>query len=406
MRLTAFILASLLSVSAYGSYFGDAGYNVESSGNSSTTPLSGGATFTGTGEQNGSDEVFCQVKTDADGTLYFDFSIDGTNWDSTYPTSGYSISAGIPEVHKAVKSGRHFMARLVNGSSAQTYLRMKCYYGPYSELRASANQALGRDGDAKPVRVYAAPQEEIVLGQRSGVYHYTKFAYLPDIDTADNEIMITADPAKPAGPEVLSSAETLSIAYNATTDGAGGAATGCTTLYFNYLDANGEYAVGTHVLGSSSPDTTSFSMLGVNRVACAASGTSDTNVNAITLTSSTTGGVPAYIPAGEGVTQQALFHTPSDAIGVASFLFANVNKIGGGSPKVTIKGWVHNRTVDTKFEVFRYIMDTSVENNFNIVEPVGFKLSAGDVIYFTADTDTNNSTVSSLRFSLNVYETN
>jgi len=173
----------------------------------------------------------------------------------------------------------------------------------------------------------------------------------------------------------------------------------------DYLDDNGEFATGTHVLGSSSPDTTSFSGLGINRVAVAASGSADTNVAAITVTSSSSGGVHAYIPAGQGVTQQALFHTPSNAIGVAKFLFGNVNKISGGSsPRVTLKGWVHNRTVDTKFEVFRYTIDTATQNSFSINEPVGFKLSAGDILYFTADTNTNNSTVSSFRFSLNLYD--
>lgn len=405
--MARFLAILLFALPVHASFYGSGGLNVESSGNSTTTPLSGGATFTGSGEVNALDEVFCQVLTDADGTLYFDFSIDGTNWDSTYPVSGYDIDASIPSAHKAVKSGRHFRARLVNGSSAQTYLRMKCYYGPYSELRSSANQAARRDADAKIVRIYAPPQDEIVLNQRTGVGHYTKFAYLPDVDTADNEIMITADPAKPTAPEVLSSAETFSIAYTAANDGAGGGATGCTTLFFDYVDSDGNYATGSHVLGSSSPDTTSFSGFGINRVACAASGTADTNVAAITVTSSSSGGVHAYIPAGQGVTQQAMFHVPSNSRGIAKFLFANVNKIvAGGSPRVTLKGWIHNRTVDTKFEVFRYVTDTAVENHFVISEPVGFALSAGDILYFTASTTVNNTTVSSLRFSMNIYENN
>ena len=260
-----------------------------------------------------------------------------------------------------------------------------------------------RDNDGE-VSLEKSVQDQIVLGEKSGVYHFNKFGYLPDVDTADGALMITADPAKPTGPEVLSTAETFSIAYNAATDGSG--TTGGTVLYFVYVDSAGKYAVGTHVLGSSSPDTTSFSGLGINRVAVAASGSSDVNVNAITITSSSSGGVHAYIPAGEGVTQQALFHTPGNAVAIAHLLFANVNKIsGGGSPRVTIKGWAHNRAVDTKFEVFRYIMDTAVENHFVLNEPTGFKLSAGDILYFTAATNTNNTTVSSLRFSLNLYET-
>lgn len=385
------------------SYFQDSGYSYASAGNSTTTPLTGGSTFTGTGEQNDSPDAFVMTKADADGTLYFDFSNDGTNWDSTYPAGGYSCSANIPEVHVARKAGRYFRVRYVNGSSAQTYIRLTTYYGTFGELMASANQSVSRDSDAKVVRLYTDPQDEIVLGQRNGVRHYTKFGYLPDIDTTDNEIMITADPAKPVEPEVLTSGETFSIAYTPASDGAG--TTGATILYFDYVDSNGEFATGTHVLGSSSPDTTSFSGLGINRVAVAASGSADTNVAAITVTSSSSGGVHAYIPAGQGVTQQALFHTPSNAVGVAKLLFANVNKLAGGStPKMLIKGWVHSRTVDTKFEVFRYLMDTATESHITLNEPIGFKLSAGDILYFTADTDTSNATVSSFRFSLNIYD--
>jgi len=400
------ILAALLLLPALasGSYFGDGAFFTQSTGNATTTPLAGGATYTGTGEQNDYAGIFCQVKTDAAGTLYFDFSIDGTNWDSTYPVSGYTVDANVPEVHTAVVSGRHVRTRLVNGSDAQTYMRMQCYHGPDVSLNASANQPVSRDGDAKTVRIYADPQDEIVLGQRTGVFHYTKFAYMPDIDSTDGEKIITADPAKPAGPEVLTTAETFSIAFNDTTDGE--ATNGALTLFIDYVDSNGSKASATHTLSTTSPDTTAFSGLGINRVAVASSGSTDANGNAITITSSSTGGVHAYVPAGGSVTQQALLHTPSDAQAVAKFLFANVNKLSGSNPVVTIKGWVHNRLVDTKYEVFRFIMNTATTEHFEIVEPVGFKLSAGDILYFTANTNVNNTIVGSFRFSLNIYENN
>jgi hypothetical protein len=383
---------------------GDPWLSYASGLNSTTATLAGGATFEGTKELNGAPEVFVMTKSDVSGTLYFDFSNDGTNWDSTYPVNGYACGAGVPEVHKAVKSGRYFRLRYVNDSDAQSYFRLTCYFGATGDLMASANQAVGRDSDANVVRVYADPQDEIVLGQRTGVRHYTKFGYLPDIDSADGALMITADPAKPAAPEVLTSGETFSIAFDDTNDGE--STNGALTLYIDYVDSNGAPAIATHTLTGTSPDTTSFSGLGINRVAVASSGSTDTNSGAITITSSSSGGVHAYVPAGEGVTQQALFHTPSNAQCVAKFLFGNVNKLSGSSPLVTIKGWVHNRTVDTKFEVFRFVMDTATTEHFEIVEPVGFKLSAGDILYFTADTDRDNTVVGSFRFSLNEYENN
>ena len=68
---------------------------IESAGNSTTTPLLASTTFTGVAEQNYFDQVGVQLKTDAEGTLYFDFSTDGTNWDSTFPVNGFYINAGV-----------------------------------------------------------------------------------------------------------------------------------------------------------------------------------------------------------------------------------------------------------------------------------------------------------------------
>ncbi len=389
------------------SYFGDAGFGITSpttSGNSTTTPLSSAATFTGTWEQNDFPETMVSCTTDNGGTLYFDFSVDGTNV-STFPVSGFNVSSGIHEFHVAVKGPRYFRVRLVNDTGAQSYLRMFTYYGMnFTRPNVPANQAMGRDSDAGAVRLYADPQDEIVLGQRSGVRHYTKFGYLPDIDSGDGELMITADPAKPSAPEVLTTAETFSIAFTDTTDGE--STNGALTLFIDYIDTDGKFATAIHTLSTTTPDTTAFSGLGINRVAVASSGSTDTNADDITITSSSSGGVHAFVPAGGGVTQQALFHTPSNAQAVAKFLLCNCNKLSGSNPVVVIKGWVHNRTVDTKFEVFRFVMDTATTDYFEFAEPIGFKLSGGDILYFTADTDTANTVVGSFRFSLNEYENN
>ena len=53
--------------------------------NTTLTALGSGATFTGAWEQNDYPDVMVVVKTDNTGTLYFDFSPDGINADSTFP---------------------------------------------------------------------------------------------------------------------------------------------------------------------------------------------------------------------------------------------------------------------------------------------------------------------------------
>ena len=63
----------------------------------SVTALS---TVTGTAELNAQPDVMVSCLSDKSGTLYFDYSNDGTNWD-TYPVLGFQISSGLHEFHSA-----------------------------------------------------------------------------------------------------------------------------------------------------------------------------------------------------------------------------------------------------------------------------------------------------------------
>lgn len=146
--------------------------------NTSTTPLNDGQTFTGQWELNSEPQVMCSMITDQSGTLYFDFSNDGTNADSTFPSSGFSVSAGIHEFHTAVKGPRYFRVRFVNNSgSNQTYLRLYVYYGRnFVPANAPLNQSISLDSDAISVRPTEF-QDEVRIGRRPGVTGFTKFAY-------------------------------------------------------------------------------------------------------------------------------------------------------------------------------------------------------------------------------------
>ena len=380
----------------------DPNQSIVSSGNSSVTPLSSGATFTGTGERNDFSHVGVQLKTDNPGTLYFDFSIDGTNWDSTYPVNGFRVAANISEFHTAVKLGRYFRVRLVNDTGAQTFLRLATYYGNYFVPSvAPLNQQAGLNQDAIFTRG-TIPQDEIRIGRRAGADGWTKFGYRDDLQSASGEQTIWAASGNFTP---LTSAETFDIAYDGTaggsTDGAG--TNGATELAFYYIDSDGLPAISTHTLGTDGSDTTSFSGLGINRVAVSASGSNDYNTSDITVTATTSGTTQAIIPAEGSVTQQAIYFNGSNHDAILKYLFFNVNKLSGSNPKVTVKAYVYNRAVATRYEVFRHIIDTQSENTITIPEPVGFNLSPTDVLYFTADTDQND-TVITLRFSLNQYQ--
>lgn len=126
-------------------------YSFQSTSNTSTDALDADATYTGTFERNDQPQVMASCQTDAAGTLYFDFSVDGTNF-STFPVAGFAVAAGIHEFHIAVKGPRWFRARLVNGSATQTYLRLYTYFGTFGLGNAPLNQSLGADSDAITTR--------------------------------------------------------------------------------------------------------------------------------------------------------------------------------------------------------------------------------------------------------------
>lgn len=370
--------------------------------NSTTSTLAGDATYTGTGELNPSPQVGVMSKSDVSGTLYFDFSNDGQEWDSTFPVNGFKCAAGVSEFHTAVKLGRYFRVRYVNDSASQGYFRLTTYYGlGFTPSVAPLNQIAGLDQDATFTRG-SDPQDEIVLGRRAGVTHWNKFGFRGNLQATAGEETVWAASGNYVVP---TSAQTFNIAYDGTngtsTDGAG--TNGARQLTFYYIDSDGLPAVSTHTLGTDGSDTTSFSGLGINRVAVSSSGSDTFNKSDITITHTTSGNVMAFVPAEESVTEQAIFHVGSNHTAVAKFLTFNVNKLSGSNPKVTVKGYVFNRNVATRYEVFRHVIDTQAENTVTLNEPVGFKLNPTDVLYFVADTDQNN-TVITMRFSINEYQ--
>lgn len=126
-------------------------YSFPSTDNTTTTPLASGATYTGTFELNGAPWVQVSCKTDNGGTLYFDFSNDGTNVD-TFPTDGFTIASGIHEYHTAQKGYRYFRVRLVNDTGAQSYLRLYTSYGWFDQGIAPIGFTIADDADAKVVK--------------------------------------------------------------------------------------------------------------------------------------------------------------------------------------------------------------------------------------------------------------
>ena len=247
----------------------------------------------------------------------------------------------------------------------------------------------------------AVGQDSISLGEKDGVYQINKFSYRSDIDTTDGDALIIADNTTNT-PTILTTASTFTIVYNGTTDGSG--TTGALSLLVSYLDANEDKQDAVHALGSDGSDVTSFSGLGINRAVVLSSGSAEFNTNSITISATTGGSVQAFIAAESGVTEQLLIHVPRNTTPISKSLFLSAQKLAGGSaPRVTFNVYVYSRITSTRYDVFRYIMDTSVTNEVSLNDPTNFPFSPRDVIYITANTETNNTAVSA-RLSMNMYE--
>lgn len=233
----------------------------QSTANSTTTPLSGAATFTGTGEQSFFPDVGVSCYSDVAGTLYFDFSIDGTNW-RTFPSDGFAVSAGIHEFHTAVKLGRYFRVRFANGSAAQATFQLSTYFGAFRQPSAPLNQPLSLDSDAILVRP-TFPWLDISRGLSSGIETIKKFGRAT-VGTTYTPLCFGGNGNTGGIYQTVQSgsATALRVAAGNTNDTAAGS--GAREVTLEGLDENFDFAseaVATAGTSASSATTTTFTRL-------------------------------------------------------------------------------------------------------------------------------------------------
>lgn len=363
-----------------------------STSNYSTTPLGSGETYTGTAELNGFTDVGVSCYSDTDGTLYFDFRNPGSSSWRTFPVNGFAVNAGIHEFHTAIKLPREFRVRFVNGSSAQAEFELYTYFGTFRQANSPANAALSNDADAISTR----PSDfryEAALNRRGGVGLWNKFGYNNDISIGTEILAAFGGTFAP-----LTTASTLTVVSSSSADDSGG--TGANSLILYGVDANRISQIEVVTLDGLTPVVTTTTWLGVNRAAIYVSGSGQVNAGTITITATTGGATQATIPVGEGTSQQCIFFTQDNHTALMDWMLINVNKISGGaSPVVTIKGWVYSAVSNSKYEVFRQIIDTTVENSVALNPSQPFVVGEKSAFWLNATTNTN-STVASARFSL------
>lgn len=372
--------------------------NRESEYNKTSTSLTSSSTYTGSWEDVSEfSEIRVYAKTDQESTLKIQFSPDGRNIDSSL---SYVIRAETPIVHRLATTRPYFRITIENTSSSdQTYLRAGAlFFNDNGILTAPLNTNQSQYADAINTRPTYF-QDEAVIGRRNGARAFFKFGYREGLTAAGGEQTVWATTGNYTQ---LTTGSTFTIAYNGTNDGANG--TGAKSLFFQYIDDDGISQEANHVLESDGSDVTSFSGLGINRVAVSSTGSAIYNNNDITITATTGGTTQAIIPAQGSVTQQCIYHVAHNARAVVREITFNALKTSGGqSSKILIKGYAYNRLIATRFEIFRSSIDTSVQNVASFKKPIGLSLSPSDTLVFIADTDQDNTDVR-MRFSLIEYE--
>lgn len=242
--------------------------------------------------------------------------------------------------------------------------------------------------------------DDSALGRRDGVSSVSKFGFNTDIDTGTEEIIASFGGAFDPTTDVMTTAQTFSIAFGGT-DGSG--STGATTLLITYLDENFEEQNGIHVLSASSPDTTSFSGLGINRAVVLASGSAGYNNGDITITASSDATTQAQIPAQASVTEQLIYHTAINRSLLFKFFSFSSTRTSGSGAKIDINLYSWSRVTNTRYFIRRYYLDTAANGSINDPLPIPFPVTGREVVYATASTSANNTQLSG-RFSGNLYD--
>lgn len=353
----------------------------DSVSNNTTTPLNASATWTGTAELSNRSDIFVTAETDQSGTLSVQASQDGTNW-TTIGSYKYRAGASTNRPHKFIIAKRYFRVSFENTSASnQTYLRIKTYLGEFGDLTVPFNGTIARDADTS---VVIPVDYSLVLseGKVDGYGNYDTFGFDDDLDTGDGTVALWS--AKVAFTP-MAAAGTLDVVSSSANDADGG--TGARTILIQGVDANGEVSETLTMTGIT-PAVTVNNYTGVNKVTVATAGSSQANEGSITITATTGGSTQAYISIGTSITQQLIFHVPSDKDAyIKGFIFDAAQTSGGATPRISITAYKLYSGV--KYTFFSGIIDTSASTEIVTDLPNYIKIEAGAIWWVDVSTSVN-----------------
>ena len=361
-------------------------------GNSSSDILTAGSTFTGEWvDVSRHSSIVVSVKTDQNGTYAVEFSPDGVNTDSTL--TRYYRTINIEQPHRFTVTRQYARVTFTNTSASdQTYFRLQTLKGNQCDLNTPLDSVMSQDYDSISVRPTKFEYES-ALGRRQGSTTWNKFGYNSDIDIGTEVLASWGGTYNP-----MTTARTLSIASLSANDVDGG--TGCHGVVIYGVDENYNQQVVVKLLNGVTPVVTTELWLGVTRMAIFRAGSSHINEGVITATATIDSTIQAQIEIGEGTSQQCIYHVGQNSQGLIDFLLLGGEKLTGGvSPKLTFKGWVYSNVSNARYQVFRVILDTSVENHLPLIFSQPLIIGEKSTFWVEVTTDKDDSEAD-CRFSL------
>lgn len=253
---------------------------------------------------------------------------------------------------------------------------------------------LAQDFDATVVR----PTDyhyEVALSRRQGHTTWNKFGYNTDLNVTTPEIV----GAQGGSFVPFKLPSTLSIFSDSTNDDGAPAGTGANGVVIYGVDENRKSQTEVVTLNGTTPVVTTTSWLGINRVAVHLAGSLYKNEGNIRVTGGA-GTTMAYMPAGEGTTQQLMFFTQTDHTALIDWVTLNGTRFGSGTePTITFKGWVYSAVSNSNYEVFRHNLDTS-SGTYGEVSPSQPLVIGEQSCFWIEALTTRASTSTAARFSL------
>lgn len=296
-------------------------YNFVLNVNSSTTALGANETFTGVWQDVSQwNSVVIACKSDQTGTLYADFSPDGTNLDSTLT---FDVAAATNEVHRITVTRQYFRIRYTNDATPQTYFRLQAIAGSYNILSAAANAVIARDADAIFTRGMPSFLE-IATNKFTGVTKNNKVGLNTDIDTATVPEWLWMPGGVYTG-FPTGNAEAVRITSSDANDTAAG--TGARTVNITGLDANWAIQSETITLSGTTPAVSANTYRRVHTAYVASSGSNTFNVGDLTIAHNvTTANVFLQISAGRNQSYAAVYTVPAGKVGCVINLKVEVDR--------------------------------------------------------------------------------